>query len=230
MIIGGGARSYLAPWNTKIVAVGGALLAAIFILSFIRPVHSHGMGKRVNFEEWIITGSHFIPLALFVIVGPTMPNFATMRHAAFMPYAPTKQSDESSPIKAKPGEYLSVSIADLRSAPERYEGEPIEALGIVHVLGDEERGSLPSSAAGKNIQVLLYRYVITCCVADAVPLSAVLGDVEPKNVKEDAWCKVRGHAHYEGGELNVPFIKVESIEPVPTPPNPYLSGTDELFR
>ena len=230
IVSGGYLRYYLAPWNARVVTAGGVMLGVLFVAGFALVPEPDEPAPFKRLRAWFLTMSHFVPLVLFVIVGPSMPGLDVMSHAAFMPLSPPRERDEGLPRHASPGEHLSVSIADLRTAPEKFEGEPIEVLGRIHLITEEERKALPPAAESKNIRMLLYRYMITCCVADAVPISCVTQDVKPETVTDDEWYRVRGRCHYEQKGLDIPFIAVESLERVPEPVNPYLSAIDEVCR
>jgi hypothetical protein len=224
-------RYYLAGWNVAILGCGTLFLALLFVAGLLGTDARGPRGKSTSrVADWLQTSTHFIPLLLFVIVGPSMPNLSTMNVAAFMA-RPTKAMGSRTPVRM-PGsaDYLSVSLLDLHFANERYEGERIEVLGRVHVLLEDELRRLPPAAEGKGIRVIVYRYVITCCVADATPVSAVLQGIEDNALQEDEWYKIRGRAHYVAEGLDVPFIAVETADRIAEPINPYLSAVEAMFR
>ena len=67
----------------------------------------------------------------------------------------------------------------------------------------------------------LGRFYITCCVADALPVSV---SVFPTLVKgkesKDEWLEVKGALAQRGNKY---VVDAESINPVSEPSNPYLS-------
>ena len=232
MFAGNYLRYYLSAWNAHVLACGAVVLGLVLLAGFlVKRASLFRRGSPANaIEEWVETSCHLIPLFLFAAVGPSMPDLRTMSAAAFMPYPQRAAQQPRVAEKARPGEWLSASILDLHFSRERYEGEPIEVLGRVHVLTESDRKALPAAAAGKDVRVILYRYAITCCAADATPVSAVLQKADIANVRDDAWCKVRARSHFVAEGLDVPFLEVEAFEEVPEPINPYLSAVEEMLR
>ncbi len=226
MLGGGYAGSYLAGWNIAVLAAGAALAALLLIAGLFLetrlPLRGSGPGP------WIETLCHFLPAILFVAIGPTSPSVSTMRHAAFMAYTQHAQGDLPAAQPDAKG-YLSVSILDLHVGKDRYNNEAIEVLGRVHVLTDKDQETLPEAAKPMQIRATLYRYAITCCVADAIPLSAILEGVDVRTLKDDAWYKVRGRARFVEQGVDVPLIHVDSLELIPEPAGPYLNATESLF-
>lgn len=234
MVAGGFERYYVTGWNTPVLAVTAVVLGILFTAGVLEsppvrlqpPVNEKGTGRfRSTWPVWIETLVHYLPLILFLAVGPTLP---AMTHLATRGY-PTGDAGATRTIPS-PGGPLSVSLFDLHVSHLRLDGQPIEVIGTGHLLSEAERKALPPGAAQREIRAVLYRYVITCCAADATAVSAVLNGVDPQAIREDQWYRIRGQSHYVAETLNVPFITVGTIEPIAPPHNPYLSGTDELFR
>jgi len=222
MILGGFQRYYLTGWNQPMLAVTCAGLALLFTAGLLeKPRGTRAVG---GLGVWFETLAHYLPLVLFLVAGPTLP---AMNRLSNFDYTGRKTSEIAPRMDGGP---LSVSLLDLHAQHERIDGRLIEVIGTGHLLSESERKNLPASAAGRDIRAILYRYVITCCAADATTVSAVLNDMDPKTIQEDQWYRVRGRSRYVAEGLNVPFISVESLEPVPQPLSPYLTGSEEIFR
>ena len=237
MVFGRYDRYYLAPWNIYLMAVTLLFLGLLAVTSIFPararaanpPPASPGHGLRA----WLETVCHFLPLILFAAVGPSSPDFAVMSSAAFMARAPEEEAAAAvaeNVRQLKPGDYLSVSLIDLRTARDRLENTPIEVLGKTHFITDNDRRQFPSGAEKLNIRVLLYRYVITCCVADATPVSVVLAGVDINTLRDEQWYRVRGRSHFVAEGLDAPFVTSDSLEPIEEPISPFLNAVDELFR
>lgn len=69
-------------------------------------------------------------------------------------------------------------------------------------------------------EVVLTRFVVTCCVADATPISIRVVNVPPGSVKEDSWIEVTGQVYPVGNDV---IVVADSIEPAPTPDLPYIT-------
>ncbi len=110
----------------------------------------------------------------------------------------------------------SVTLADLCRNAELYNGRRIAVDGMIkHV---------PEIAAefGPNT-CLLYRFVISCCVADAVPAAILLVGKLPSNNPDDTWIKAEGVFKLENRDgRDVILLDLEHITHVSRPRNPYL--------
>lgn len=73
-------------------------------------------------------------------------------------------------------------------------------------------------------QVLLQRFFVTCCVAHSSPITIYLDDINEYNLLDSEWVKVNGTVVGVRNELGTsPCIKVERLEIIPKPDNPYLN-------
>jgi uncharacterized repeat protein (TIGR03943 family) len=91
------------------------------------------------------------------------------------------------------------------------EGHRIQLRGFILYEGDEPQ---------------LARMVVSCCAADARPVKIGFDGELPAELEPDQWVEVVGEYSERQGrdEINgelVPYIEVESIEPIPTPENEY---------
>jgi uncharacterized repeat protein (TIGR03943 family) len=108
------------------------------------------------------------------------------------------------------------SIADLYRRPERYIDQHVIFTGMI--MRDE---ALKSYFDGKD--TVVYRFLITCCAADALPM-AIAVDAEPaKGFDSDQWVRVAGtfSLHRIDGKP-VPQVIDTAIEPIEPPAIPYL--------
>ena len=69
-------------------------------------------------------------------------------------------------------------------------------------------------------EILLTRYVVTCCVADATSAQVRVVNVPPGRFKPDDWVSVTGRIYPLGSEILVDASDVHSI---PQPEQPYLT-------
>jgi hypothetical protein len=105
-------------------------------------------------------------------------------------------------------------------------GTPVELIGMLHRVADDDQ-LVPVGVDPADVEVVLYRFVITCCVADAVPATALLEGSQTG--LEEQWVRLRGRLSFTGATQDIPQLSVDSIEPVAEPANPYLfMGQPEL--
>ncbi len=92
-----------------------------------------------------------------------------------------------------------------------YQGEEVEIIGQA-AFSDR----LPEGA------FYLFRFIIICCAADAVPTGLIVTGYDGEDIKEDGWYRVKGKVGYldvEGKEYV--SLDVKEIIPADTPDFPY---------
>jgi putative membrane protein len=70
-------------------------------------------------------------------------------------------------------------------------------------------------------ELLLTRYVVTCCVADATIAQVRVVNVTPGAFEENEWIEVTGPIYSLGREV---IVNATSIQAVDRPDRPYLSA------
>ncbi len=79
--------------------------------------------------------------------------------------------------------------------------------------------SLPAGTVG------LYRFVIVCCAADAIPVQVVLRSADAARLPNDGWIRAEGTV----GSVNaadgaaVAVVNAERVTAISAPSDPYLS-------
>ena len=110
-----------------------------------------------------------------------------------------------------------LTILDLYDMPDKFLGKQVAVIGMFHK--DDEQ---ISKDFGKNISVI-YRFVIVCCAADALPAAILLDTQDSLKIDEGAWVKVKGIfsvVKKEDGE--VPLILNPEIEITNMPEQQYM--------
>jgi uncharacterized repeat protein (TIGR03943 family) len=69
-------------------------------------------------------------------------------------------------------------------------------------------------------ELVLARYVVTCCAADASVVQVRVVNVTPGSFEPDDWIEVEGRVYPIGREV---IVDARSIEEVPRPERPYLT-------
>ena len=91
-------------------------------------------------------------------------------------------------------------------------GAPASLLGFVH-----RTPGLPSD------QLLVGRFMVRCCAADAVPITFPVHYAGAAELPIDAWVEVEGEIRYaEAGGARMPFVEASAVRIVPQPARPYL--------
>ncbi|MEA2114358.1 MAG: TIGR03943 family protein [Thermodesulfobacteriota bacterium] len=105
-----------------------------------------------------------------------------------------------------------VTLTQLFLHAKKYIGKEVEVVCQTFV---DER--LPDN------QVMCYRYLMTCCAADARPIFVFVEPAEGTNVENDKWIKVKGTVGIISNSAGeVPTITPDSILYVKEPMFPYV--------
>jgi putative membrane protein len=141
------------------------------------------------------------------------------------PSVPSSQGSETDSDAAAPTEELEATreekpqertILEIFLQPSLYEGQRVVVTGMM--LHDEQ---LEPHFGGRDSA--LYRFLMTCCAADALPLAIALDSDLADAFANDQWVKVDGI--FDLQQINgkpVPIILKPQIEPVEAPAVPYL--------
>jgi len=69
-------------------------------------------------------------------------------------------------------------------------------------------------------QILLTRYIVTCCVADATIAQVRIVGMPPGDYENDEWLQVTGNVYPVGREV---LVAATGAEQIPVPEQPYLT-------
>jgi putative membrane protein len=137
---------------------------------------------------------------------------------------PTQGTEDNLDLLAPPGEIESArrekppekTILEIFLNPKFYQGQRVIVTGMI--LRDEE---LRPHFGGRDTAV--YRFLINCCAADALPLAIALDSDQADAFANDQWVQVDGvfDLQITNGKP-VPVISEPLIRPVEAPAIPYL--------
>lgn len=117
------------------------------------------------------------------------------------------------PLAPRPGPNGEVELLDLLMNFETYTGQRVIVDGMVYQDAD-----LPSGEAA------VFRFVLTCCAADAIPAAVLVRSPGLSELETDTWVRVTGVpslTRLDGRD--VPLLVAERVERIRPPANPYLS-------
>jgi uncharacterized repeat protein (TIGR03943 family) len=108
------------------------------------------------------------------------------------------------------------TILEILLNPKSWEGRRVSFSGMI--LRDE---GLKESFDGRD--TLVYRFLINCCAADALPLAIVLDSAPAAEFENGQWVRVEGTFRLlRINEKPVPFVDQASLKPIEPPKVPYL--------
>ena len=213
-----------------IIAIGVTSLGSQQIKIFNRPAPASVMRAAAAMPDKPITPS---PV---VAASPTTTSPATTQtNTPVQP--PTVFID--GPTPPEPGTPLVTTNADPVVAhspvvplplmelyyPKKHPGVVrIETIGRLMIPTAAELENVPPDVDRNDLKLMLYRYVMTCCAADAQAVFVVLKNRAVDDLKIDTWVKVSGSWIHPPGLGDMAKIEVETLEIVPEPKEPYLQA------
>ena len=153
-----------------------------------------------------------VPVLLVTALPPaTLGTFSADKRSGF---AGTGVATSAADIAS--GELTLVDVAAGQTTPEGERalaaraGETVDFVGFVTRYSDTPVDEL-----------LLTRYVVTCCVADATIAQVRVVNVTPGAFEDNDWVEVVGAIYSVGREV---IVNASTIEAVERPARPYLSA------
>jgi len=81
-------------------------------------------------------------------------------------------------------------------------------------------GFVTTDASAPPDEILLTRYIVTCCVADATVAQVRIVGLPPGNYPTDEWLEVTGAVYPVGREV---LVAADTVQQIPVPSQPYLT-------
>jgi uncharacterized repeat protein (TIGR03943 family) len=209
LLLSGRDALYLSTRTAWVVPVGAVLLtgASVGRLASARTRTPAPMTLR---EAWALAFM-VVPVVLVLALPPaTLGSFSAGKRAGFA----------SAGIATSPGDAGTgaISLIDVAAAQTTKEGETalagragenVDLVGFVVRYADTPADEL-----------LLTRYIVTCCVADATVAQVRVVNVQPGAFSANEWVDVKGAIYPLGREI---IVNASSVVAVPRPEHPYLT-------
>jgi len=103
----------------------------------------------------------------------------------------------------------------------------VETIGRLMIPTQEEIDKVPPEIDRADLKLLLYRYVMTCCAADAAPVFVVLRGRDVGELKVDEWVTITGTWVPAPGMGDMAKIDVDSLTVIEQPAEPFLQTPKE---
>lgn len=165
------------------------------------------------------------PKAVVVAPMPVKPD--TPAPAPILLDGPTPADPTAAPTTARdpaiPGA-MTLPLMELYY-PKKHPGVTrVETIGRLMIPTQEEIDKVPPEVDRTDLKLLLYRYVMTCCAADAAPVFVVLRGRDVGELKVDDWVKVTGTWIPAPGLGDMAKIEVDSLTVIEQPAEPFLQA------
>lgn len=200
---------YLSSRTDWVVPVGAVILtiAACGRFASARSAQQERLAPK---EAWGI-GVIVLPVVVVLALPPaSLSSFAASRRSSFASAGFTTSAED-----VAEGD---LSLADVAGALRS--GEAMEAL--VERAGTEVdfTGFVTRDSSMAADEFVLTRFLISCCVADALSVEVRVVGAPPGRFSKDDWVRVAGKIYPVGGEV---ILDADSIEAVERPDRPYLN-------
>ena len=212
LLVTGNVQTYLNRMYTPLVAFAALLLLAILVFE-IRRLPGNA-GPEVSFMKGIGYAVFLVPILLCVAVRPG--GLSTLALST-MSTGTDFQAGKGDVLRALQAavetedRYRKFTIKQLvilaRGKPGEVEGRLVSVEGLMY--RDKETSD----------RCVLVRYLITCCIAHARPMTVSVLAENMDLPPNDIWVKARGTVSVRGGK---PFIIADNVAPAPRPPDTYL--------
>jgi len=236
LFAGGGYTYFLAPAYGVLLVVGGVVLAAFTVgVAFGGRACAHGDATRA---AWVPLAILVVPLAFLAANPRPVPgSYAFAARAGYsrlwksiialgvLDHArggarPAQGSARlspyptSGPAATMPGPRQRVTPLDVALDYPGNVGQGIAMDGMVYRQEGLPAGSL-----------VAFRFVITCCAADAWPAGILVTSEKARAFPIDSWVRVTGTvASTSVKAQDMPVVHAERIVPISPPGNPYIEN------
>ena len=207
----GGFVTYLAGWQHPLAWTGVGVFTVLVAVAWWGKAPMASTQHLAPFDVLMQTAVHCLPLLMLASVG----NQTLGRHAAQL--APQVMRDGAAPSSS---DELTLNDIYLRNAVLPSE---TTLIGMSFVPTDADCARLPGGLTRADVPLLLYRYEITCCAADAAPIFVILHGLDPAAYRNDTWLQITGKLTPPGGPTNLARFDVQAATLIPPPAEPYLS-------
>lgn len=200
---------YLSSRTDWLVPTGAALLtlATIGRAFSLRSRVPEPLESR---DAWT-TGLIILPVVVVLALPPaSLTSYAASRRSSFSSAGFTTSAEEVSE-----GE---LSLGDVAGALRSEEA--MQALVARAGTEVDFTGFVTRDAGAPPDEFVLTRFLISCCVADALSVKVRVVGAPPADLAEDQWVRVTGQLYPLANEVIVDATKVERVK---RPKRPYLN-------
>lgn len=207
LLVSGRSALYLSDRTAWVIPVGAVVLslAAAGRLATARSEAAEPLGWRTAW--WL--GLIAMPVVLVLALPPAaLGSYAASRRSAVAAGVVPTEDLSSGPLTL-------VHVAAAMWSPDAREQLVARAGSTVSLVGFVSRRSgMPAD------EFMLTRFLVSCCVADALSVQVRVVGTPPGRFAEDQWVRVTGSLYPLGREV---LVEAGSVEAVPRPDRPYLN-------
>lgn len=210
LIASGRTSLYLSARTDWVVPVGAGIMTVALIgrLASLRSPSTEDVSTRdaIGFSALVL------PVVVLLALPPaSLTSFAAGRRSSFVGAGFVASAED-----VATGDLTLTDVAgalrsdEAMSALAQRAGEDVTFVGFVN-----RDAGMPAD------EFILTRFLISCCVADALSVEVRVAGAPPGELKQDQWVRVEGKLYPLGREVIVDLTEVTTV---PRPDQPYLSS------
>jgi uncharacterized repeat protein (TIGR03943 family) len=205
VLVAGRTSLYLSTRTRWLVPLGAVMLtaAAAGRLWSSRVDHPEPLSPRTT---WVLGGIALPVVVLLALPPVTLGAYSATRRSSYSVGATVREVTE-------PLDFVDVGAAQSFDTAMKelaqHGGETIDLQGFVTTAPGLQPG-----------EVLLTRYIVTCCVADATVANVEIVGLPPGQFHPDDWLEVKGLVFPIGRDV---LVQAQSWSSIPVPSQPYLT-------
>ena len=210
LIASGRTSLYLSTRTDWVVPVGAVILT-LALLGRLASLRSREP-ELVTTKEAIGLGALVLPVVVLLALPPaSLTSFAAGRRSSFVGAGFVASAED-----VATGDLSLTDVAgalrseDAMDALAQRAGEDVTFVGFVN-----RDAGMPAD------EFILTRFLISCCVADALSVEVRVAGAPPGELKQDQWVRVEGKLYPLGREV---IVDLTEVTKVPRPEQPYLSS------
>lgn len=197
--------------RTDWVVPVGAIILTVAAIGRLATARTEGTPPGVPLRETLILAGLILPAVLIATMPPaSLGSFAASRRSSIV-----GGGFISAPGDIRTGELTLLAVGGALRDPESMAALRERAGEEVNFIGFVDRED--STPAG---EFTLTRFVISCCVADALGVEVRVVGAPPGRFKDDEWVDVTGTLYPLEDEI---VVDASDIVPIERPKQPYLS-------
>ena len=206
LLKGGRYKAFMQPglWPLLILAVALLVLFAGCLIFRFAVGHREPAGA----DTWLRAGILLVPtLFLWTMYGRSLGAHALV-NKDFDAGAPIASPETTAgPVLRADLPAAEVSLLELVKNAQGFAGRTVITEGMVY-----HEPTLPGEA------VVVFRFVIFCCAADALPIRVIVHTDAAGNLENETWVRIQGAVDAgKSGPGEIPVIVAESIKTIPAP-------------
>jgi uncharacterized repeat protein (TIGR03943 family) len=208
LVFGNHYQAFLRPGFRFLLLLAAAILLAFLAATWL-TAGRHGHGTR-GLTTWARFPLLILPLLYLALARDvSLGSHALKNRSAAIGLFGNIKADRT---LAEIGKDNELNLLEILQYFKDYEGKKIVTEGMVY-RGED----VPDQ------HFLIFRFMMVCCAADALPTGALVAHKNPDEFETDSWVRVEGTLGLKTeGPLMWPRIEPEKITPIDDPPFPYL--------